>query len=50
VLNPQSKRTVQGTVTGPGTVTVTSMKPRVVANIASADAADPITAQNPRTE
>jgi flagellar basal body P-ring formation protein FlgA len=29
VLNVQSKRTVQGTVTGPGTVTVTTMKPRV---------------------
>jgi flagella basal body P-ring formation protein FlgA len=31
VVNVQSKRTVQGTVTGPSTVTVTSMKPRVAA-------------------
>jgi flagella basal body P-ring formation protein FlgA len=31
VLNVQSKRTVQGIVTGPNTVTVTSMKPRVAA-------------------
>jgi flagella basal body P-ring formation protein FlgA len=38
VLNLQSKRTVQGTVTGPNTVTVTSMKPRVAA-VASADTA-----------
>jgi flagella basal body P-ring formation protein FlgA len=50
VLNPQSKRTVQGTVTGAGTVTVASMKPRIVANMASATVADPVTAQNPRTE
>jgi flagella basal body P-ring formation protein FlgA len=38
VVNVQSKRTVQGTVTGPSTVTVTSMKPRIAA-VASADAA-----------
>jgi flagella basal body P-ring formation protein FlgA len=31
VLNLQSKRTVQGTVTGPGRITVTSMAPRIVA-------------------
>jgi flagella basal body P-ring formation protein FlgA len=31
VLNVQSKRTVQGTVTGPGRITVTGMVPRVVA-------------------
>lgn len=31
VLNVQSKRTVQGIVTGPNTVTVTTMKPRVSA-------------------
>lgn len=40
VLNVQSKRTVQGTVTGPATVTVTSMKPRVAA-VASNDPASP---------
>jgi flagella basal body P-ring formation protein FlgA len=38
VMNIQSKRTVQGTVTGPSTVTVTSMKPRVAA-VASAETA-----------
>jgi flagella basal body P-ring formation protein FlgA len=48
VLNTQSKRTVQGTVTGPGTVTVTSMKPRIAANIPSAEMSD--LATNPRTE
>jgi flagella basal body P-ring formation protein FlgA len=47
VLNMQSKRTVQGTVTGLGTITVTSMKPRIAANLASADLA---TSKNPRTE
>jgi flagella basal body P-ring formation protein FlgA len=31
VVNLQSKRTVQATVTGPGTVTVTTFKPRVAA-------------------
>ncbi len=35
VLNIQSKRTVQGTVTGPNTVTVSTMKPRI-ASAASA--------------
>jgi flagella basal body P-ring formation protein FlgA len=45
VLNVQSKRTVQGTVTGLGTVTVTSMKPRI-----AAAAADVASLQNPRTE
>jgi flagella basal body P-ring formation protein FlgA len=38
VVNLQSKRTVQGTVTGPGTVTVMTMKPRIAA-VASAEAA-----------
>jgi len=46
VLNLQSKRTVQGTVTGANTVTVTSMKPRV----AAAAPADPASQQDPRTE
>jgi len=40
VVNVQSKRTVQGTVTGPSTVTVTSMKPRVAA-VASDTASRP---------
>jgi flagella basal body P-ring formation protein FlgA len=31
VLNVQSKRTVHGVVTGPNTVTVTTMKPRATA-------------------
>ncbi|MEA2954208.1 MAG: flagellar basal body P-ring formation protein FlgA [Alphaproteobacteria bacterium] len=48
VLNTQSKRTVQGTVTALGTVTVTSMKPRIAANIPSAEMSD--LAINPRTE
>jgi flagellar basal body P-ring formation protein FlgA len=46
VVNVQSKRTVQGTVTGPSTVTVTSMKPRIAA-VASAETAS---LQDPRTE
>lgn len=46
VLNVQSKRTVQGIVSGPSTVTVTTMKPRVAA-VASAN---PTSLQNPRTE
>jgi flagella basal body P-ring formation protein FlgA len=50
VLNAQSKRTVQGTVTGAGTVTVTSMKPRLAANMASSEATDPTNAPAPRTE
>jgi flagella basal body P-ring formation protein FlgA len=36
VLNVQTKRTIQGTVTGPGRVTVTSQSPRLAANLASA--------------
>jgi flagella basal body P-ring formation protein FlgA len=32
VLNPESKRTVQATVSGPGRVTVTSIAPRLAAN------------------
>jgi flagella basal body P-ring formation protein FlgA len=35
VLNEQSKRTVQGVVTGPGRVTVSSRLPRLAANIAT---------------
>lgn len=46
VVNIQSKRTVQGIVTGPSTVTVTSMKPRIAA-VASAGAAN---SQDSRTE
>jgi flagella basal body P-ring formation protein FlgA len=46
VLNVHSKRTVQGIVTGPNTVTVATMKPRVAA-VASADSAS---LQNPSTE
>jgi flagella basal body P-ring formation protein FlgA len=45
VENLQSKRTVQGTITEMGTVTVTATRPRVAANTASAE-----TAPNPRTE
>src|SRR5262245_59318940 len=47
VLNIQSKRTVQGTVTGPGQVTLSS--PRVVTRIESANAAPSPTGQ-PRKE
>lgn len=36
VLNVQTKRTIQGTVTGPGRVTVTAQSPRFAANLASA--------------
>lgn len=50
VLNTQSKRTVQGTVTAMGTVTVASMKPRVAANLTSPAVSDPVNAQNARTE
>ena len=46
VTNLQSKRTVQGTVTGPNTVTVTSMKPRVAAAIPAEIASQ----QDSRTE
>jgi flagella basal body P-ring formation protein FlgA len=45
VQNVQSKRSVQGTVTGVGTVTVAAARPRIAANIASTE-----TALNPRTE
>jgi len=34
VLNPQSKRSVQGIVTGPGRITVSSLKPRITASLA----------------
>lgn len=46
VLNPQSKRTIQGVVTGPSTITVTSMKPR----IAAATSANVAALQDSRTE
>jgi flagella basal body P-ring formation protein FlgA len=36
VLNVQTKRTIQGTVTGSGRVTVTAQSPRLAANLASA--------------
>jgi flagella basal body P-ring formation protein FlgA len=45
VQNVQSKRSVQGTVTGVGTVTVTAARPRVAANTTSAELSP-----NPRTE
>jgi flagella basal body P-ring formation protein FlgA len=35
VLNTHSKRTLQGVVTGPGQVTVSTMKPRVTASLSS---------------
>ena len=38
VLNIQSKRTVQGTVTGPNTVTVSTMKPRIASAASAAQA------------
>jgi len=44
VLNVQSKRTVQATVTGPGRVTVVAMTPRIVAT------ADPSNPQRKRAE
>jgi flagella basal body P-ring formation protein FlgA len=37
VLNVQTKRTIQGIVTGPGRVTVTAQSPRIAANLASAN-------------
>jgi flagella basal body P-ring formation protein FlgA len=46
VLNPQSKRTIQGVVTGPSTITVTSMKPR----IAAATSTNVAALQDSRTE
>jgi len=46
VLNVQSKRTVQGTVTGPSTVTVNSMTPRV----AAATSAQTASLKDSRTE
>src|SRR5262249_25624023 len=39
VLNLQSKRTVQGTVTGPGQVTIAATTPRVVSELDTAAAA-----------
>jgi len=50
VANVQSKRTVQGTVTGWGTVTVASMTPRLAANMLSSETASPAPSQAPRTE
>jgi flagellar basal body P-ring formation protein FlgA len=44
VLNVQSKRTVQGTVSGPGRVTVTAMTARV------ATSSDPAGPQRKRAE
>ena len=37
VLNEQSKRTVQGVVTGPGRVTVSNKVPRLAANLTPND-------------
>jgi flagella basal body P-ring formation protein FlgA len=48
VLNVQSKRNVQGTVTGFRTVTVAGMKPRIAANMISEN--EPATSHNPRFE
>ena len=50
VLNAQSKRTVQGTVTGSGTVTVISRTPRIVANTVPLATADEAPPPIPRTE
>jgi flagellar basal body P-ring formation protein FlgA len=50
VLNPQSKRTVQGTVTGPGRVTVASATPRVITTDADVTASVPSASAPPRTE
>lgn len=41
VLNEQSKRNVQGVVTGPGRVTVSNRTPRLAANIAPNQAKEP---------
>lgn len=40
VLNEQSKRTVQGTVVGPGRVVINTSSPRIAANLAPSRAAD----------
>jgi flagella basal body P-ring formation protein FlgA len=42
VMNIQSKRTLQGTVTGPGRVSVSATTPRIAVNaaVASADPSD----------
>jgi flagellar basal body P-ring formation protein FlgA len=50
VLNPQSKRTVQGTVTGPGRVTVVSTTPRVMPTEPDTTASIPPATAQPRTE
>ena len=39
VVNSQTKRQIQGVVTGPGQVTVSSMKPRITASLAGSEAA-----------
>ncbi len=50
IVNAQSKRTVQGTVTGTGTVTVASRTPQFAANTISSEAAASASPQNQRTE
>lgn len=50
IVNAQSKRTVQGTVTGAGTVTVASRTPQFAANMISSEGAASAASQNPRTE
>lgn len=50
VVNTQSNRTVQGTVTAPGTVTVASIAPRFAANLISSETAGPAAAPHPRAE
>ena len=44
VLNVQSKRVIQGVVTGPGQVTVTSLTPRIVSAMQSHNNANPAVA------
>jgi len=39
IVNTQSKRQIQGVVTGPGQVTVSSMKSRVTASLAGTESA-----------
>ncbi|MES1155177.1 MAG: flagellar basal body P-ring formation chaperone FlgA, partial [Pseudorhodoplanes sp.] len=39
VTNTQSKRQIQGVVTGPGQVTVSTMKPRVTASLSGSESA-----------